>query len=216
MALSTRQEKILDFIRRFMRERNFPPTIREIGETVGISSTSVVNYNLNALEKKGFIERDKGMSRGLRLVDGTGYRRPKSNNVIPIPLVGRIAAGEPLQVPEQATDFRLFGDETVEIAAGMLADTEGVYALQVRGQSMIDALISDGDIVVMKHQQYANNGDMVAALLVDDNETTLKRFYLEGSRVRLQPANPAYEPIYVPAEGVEVQGKVMMVIRRIK
>ena len=216
MTISARQQKMLDFIRRFTRERNFPPTIREIGETVGISSTSVVNYNLNALEKKGYIERDKRMSRGLRLVGAGRERSAASRSVVAVPLVGRIAAGEPLQVPEQVVDFAMFGDETVEVASGMLADTEGVYALQVHGQSMIDALINDGDIVVMKHQSHANNGDMVAALLLDQNETTLKRFYLEGEQVRLQPANPSYEPIYVPAEAVEVQGKVMMVIRRLK
>ena len=216
MTLSSRQQKMLDFIRRFVRERSFPPTIREIGETVGISSTSVVNYNLNALEKKGYIERDKRMSRGLRLVEAAREIGAGVRGAVSIPLVGRIAAGEPLQVPDQVVDFAMFGDETVEVASGMLADTEGVYALQVRGQSMIDALINDGDIVVMKHQSHADNGDMVAALLRDQNETTLKRFYHEGEQVRLQPANPSYEPIYVSADGVEVQGKVMMVIRQLK
>ena len=97
----------------------------------------------------------------------------------------------------------------------MLEDTEGLYALEVRGQSMIDALINDGDIVVMKHQSHAETGEMVAVLLVDDNETTLKRFYLEGDRVRLQPANPTMQPIYARAADVEVQGKVMMVIRKL-
>jgi repressor LexA len=130
-------------------------------------------------------------------------------------LVGRIAAGEPLRIPDASVDFALFGDETIDIASGWLQDTEGVYALQVRGQSMVDALINDGDIVVMKQQSYAENGDMVAALLRSENETTLKRFYLEGNRVRLQPANPLMEPIYAPADDVEVQGKVVMVIRNL-
>ena len=135
--------------------------------------------------------------------------------VIQIPLVGRIAAGEPLPIPDEMVDFAVFGDETVDIVAGMLNNTDNLYALHVRGQSMIDALVNDGDVVVMKHQNYADNGDMVAARLRQENETTLKRFYLEGDRVRLQPANPTMQPIYVPAEDVEVQGKVVMVIRQL-
>jgi repressor LexA len=129
--------------------------------------------------------------------------------------VGRIAAGEPIPIPEEVSDFSMFGDDTVDIAAGMLDGTEGIYALQVRGQSMIDALINDGDIVVMRHQNHADNGDMVAARLCEANETTLKRFYLEGEQVRLQPANPTMGPIYAPASDVEVQGKVVMVIRQL-
>jgi repressor LexA len=214
MTLSRRQERILDFIRRFVTEHQFPPTIREIGEAADISSTSVVNYNLNALEKKGLIERDRNVSRGLRIAEEERLSAG-SPRVVRIPLLGRIAAGEPIPLPDQLTDFAVFGDDMVEVAAGMLEDTGDIFALEVRGQSMIDALINDGDIVVMKHQSHAENGDMVAARLREDNETTLKRFYLEGDRVRLQPANPLMAPIYVPAENVEVQGKVMMVIRRL-
>ncbi len=214
MTLSRRQERMLDFIRRFVNDHQFPPTIREIGEAVDISSTSVVNYNLNALEKKGMIERDRNVSRGLRLAEEEQLSAG-GPRVVRIPLLGRIAAGEPIPVPDQLTDFAVFGDDMVEVAAGMLEDTGDIYALEVRGQSMIDALINDGDIVVMKHQSHAENGDMIAARLREDNETTLKRFYLEGDRVRLQPANPQMAPIYVPAENVEVQGKVMMVIRRL-
>ena len=214
MTLSRRQQQMIDFIRRFLGDHQFPPTIREIGEAVDISSTSVVNYNLNALEKKGLIERDRNVSRGLRLAEEE-HRAAAGPRVVRIPLLGRIAAGEPIPVPDQLTDFAVFGDEMVEVAAGMLDDTGDIYALEVRGHSMIDALINDGDIVVMKHQSHADNGDMIAARLREENETTLKRFYLEGDRVRLQPANPHMAPIYVPAESVEVQGKVMMVIRRL-
>jgi len=204
MTLSLRQRKMLDFIRHFMRNQGFPPTIREIGEEVGISSTSVVNYNLEVLERKKLISRNRHVSRGLRLAEAI--------EVVSIPLVGRIVAGEPVPIPEASADVALF-DETVEIASTMLADTEGIYALQVRGESMIDALINDGDIVLMRHQSHADNGDLVAARLADNNETTLKRFFHEGKMVRLQPANPTMDPIYVPADKVEVQGKVMMVIR---
>jgi repressor LexA len=207
MSLSLRQQKILDFIRRFSRDHGFPPTIREIGEEVGISSTSVVNYNLNALEKKRLIERDRNVSRGLRLTEA--FEQGASlRDVVRIPVWGRIVAGEPLPVPEGGS----FPDETVDLAVGMLDDAEDVYALEVDGDSMIDALINSGDVVLMKRQNDARNGDMVAALLRGE-ETTLKRFYLEGDRVRLQPANPTMKPIYVPANEVEIQGKVIMVIR---
>jgi len=211
MSLSLRQQKILDFIRRFSNDHGFPPTIREIGQDVGISSTSVVNYNLNVLEKKRHIERDKNVSRGLRLTEETKAESSPSRDIVRIPVWGRIVAGEPLPVPE--TDS--FPDETVDIAVGMLNGVKDVYALEVDGDSMIDALINSGDVVLMKHQNYARNGDMVAALLRGEQETTLKRFYLEGERVRLQPANPTMEPIYVPADDVEIQGKVIMVIRRL-
>jgi len=184
MDLSERQQRMLQFIRQFMRENRYPPTIREIGQAVGISSTSVVNYNLNILEQK-------------------------------IPLLGRIAAGSPLPIPDSSSDFGIFGDETIELTRGIIKDTDGIYALQVKGNSMIDALIHDGDIVVMKHQQHAENGDLVAVWLRDEKETTLKRFYLEGDRVRLQPANPTMEPLYFPANNVEIQGKVVCVIRQL-
>jgi repressor LexA len=210
MSLSLRQEKILDFIRRFSQEHGFPPTIREIGHEVGISSTSVVNYNLNVLEKKRYLERDRNVSRGLRLARPDEEEAPAAHDVLRIPVWGRIVAGEPLPVPEEDT----FPEETVDIAVGMLSDPEDVYALEVDGDSMIDALINSGDVVLMKRQSTARNGDMVAALLRGE-ETTLKRFYLEGNRVRLQPANPTMEPIYVPAQDVEIQGKVIMVIRRL-
>jgi repressor LexA len=213
MTLSLRQQKMLSFIRSFTREHGFPPTIREIGEAARISSTSVVNYNLNALEKKGRLERDRNVSRGIRLLESEQQRRPDVREIVRIPLIGRIAAGQPLLIPDAGTDFALFDDETIDIARGMLDDTEDVYALQVEGDSMIDALINSGDIVVMKRQNHAENGDMVAALLRDENETTLKRFYLEGDHVRLQPANPTMAPIYAAASDVDIQGKVIMVIR---
>ena len=144
-------------------------------------------------------------------VDGNYVlRNPSPRDVVQIPIWGRIVAGEPLPVPED----NAFPDETVDIAVGMLGDTSDVYALEVEGNSMVDALINSGDVVLMKRQTTARNGDMVAALLRGE-ETTLKRFYLEGNRVRLQPANPTMDPIYAPARDVEIQGKVIMVIRRL-
>ncbi|MBN1583875.1 MAG: transcriptional repressor LexA [Anaerolineae bacterium] len=220
MSLSARQEKILSFIRRYLDKSQFPPTIREIGESVGITSTSVVNYNLNALEKKGFIERDKNVSRGLRLIDkpSTPARpaQPRQQQRKGIQLLGYIAAGEPIPIPDSSVDFSVMGDDEIISVPNMPQDADQMFALRVRGNSMIDALINDGDIVILRHQQEAHNGDMVAAWLKDERETTLKRFYLEGSRVRLQPANPDMKAMYFPAENIEIRGKVVMVIRELE
>jgi len=206
MSLSARQEAILRLITKFLEENGYPPSIRDIGSAVGISSTSVVNYNLNILEREGYIARDREVSRGLRLV-GQGRDR---EHLISVPLLGRIAAGDPIPVPGDAVP-----QEHLELARGILKDEEDIYALHVQGESMIDALINDGDIVIMKHQKVAENGDMVAVWLRDKEETTLKKIYDEGDVVRLQPANPTMEPIYVKPGGVEVQGKVVMVIRQL-
>ena len=212
MTLSVRQQAILEFIQRFTRERHYPPTIREIGQEVGISSTSVVNYNLNILEREGLIERDKEVSRGIKLI-GAVAQALDPRNLVSVPLLGRIAAGEPIPVP--ASDFATMGDETIELTRGLLpADMTGIYALQVRGTSMVDAMIGDGDIVVMRHQNTARNGELVAVWLRDQGETTLKRFYLENGRVRLQPENPTMTPIYQDPANVEIQGKVVLVVRR--
>jgi repressor LexA len=214
MGLSARQQAIIEFIQQFTRNHQYPPTIREIGHDVGISSTSVVNYNLNILEREGLIERDKEVSRGIKLI-GAAAEALDPRGLISVPLLGRIAAGEPIPMPPSATDFRVMGDETIELTRGLLpADTKDIYALQVRGTSMIDAMIGDGDIVVMKHQRTADNGELVAVWLRDKEETTLKRFFLENGKVRLQPENPTMKPIYADPENVEVQGKVVLVVRR--
>ncbi len=206
-ALSERQKKILEFIAAFTRENRYPPSLREIGEAVGISSTSVVNYNLNILEREGYIERDPLVSRGIKMV-GSHALAPWETWTIP--LLGRIAAGEPIPVPDEGPP-----QETIEVARDQLKNPAGIYALEVKGDSMIDALVNDGDIVLMRHQETAENGEMVAIWLKDREETTLKRFYQEGKWVRLQPANPTLKPILEPAENVEIQGKVVMVIRHL-
>jgi repressor LexA len=213
--LSDRQRRMLSFIRRFTADNGYPPSIREIGKAVGISSTSVVNYNLNRLVEEGLLDRDQNVSRGLRLVASLTGLREGPQDVIRIPLVGRIFASEPVPLP--STDSALFGaDEAIEITQGLLSTTEGLFALEVKGQSMIDAMIDDGDIVVMKREPEWRNGDMVAVWLKDREETTLKHIYREQGRVRLQPANPTMDPIYVESpEEVEVQGKVMLVVRQL-
>jgi repressor LexA len=203
--LSPRQQKILSFIRRFIDEKEYPPSIRDIQVGCAISSTSVVDYNLKALERMGYIRRDREVSRAIELLDGSG-RRVRS---VAVPLVGRIAAGQPIPVPEGSVAY----DEAVSVTPDMTGGRENVFALRVKGTSMIDALISDGDIVVMEQADTAQDGDMVAAWLKKEQEVTLKKFYLEGSRVRLQPANEALPPIYTDASNVEIQGRVLSVFR---
>ena len=212
-SLSERQQNILKFLVEYVEENGYPPSIREIGAAADISSTSVVSYNLQRLEERGYISRDREVSRGLKL---TAEAQPQAmpEAVIHIPLLGRIVAGEPLPIP--ASDFNLMGDETIELTRDILGDAEGLYALQVEGNSMIDALVNDGDIVVMHHQRRVENGEMAAVWLKEREEVTLKRFYDEGSKVRLQPANPTMSPIYVDPRQVEVQGKVVMVVRQMQ
>lgn len=210
--LSARQEAMVDFIAKFLDENGYPPTIREIGKACGISSTSVVNYNLTKLEREGFLVRDREVSRGLRLAAESIQQ--EINNLVRVPLVGRIVASEPCPVP--GSDFSFFGaDEAIELTRDIVDPHEDLYALQVKGDSMVDAMINDGDIVIMRPHKDVQNGDLVAVWLSDKEETTLKRIYKEGSRIRLQPANPTMQPIYIDdAKSVQVQGRVVAVIRR--
>lgn len=212
MALSERQSKILSFVKTFMLDNGYPPTIREIGKAVGISSTSVVNYNLDALQRAGHIYRDRTVSRGIRLAEELDRGRGAAN-LIQVPLLGRIAAGSPIQVPEGAYDS---DTDTIELTQDLVTDDEEIYALKVQGTSMIDAFINDGDVVIMRHAETANNGEMVAAWLVDREETTLKRFYHEGERIRLQPENQTMAPLFVEPDKVLVQGRVVAVIRQLE
>ena len=206
--LSTRQQRMLTFIRDFLRENDYPPTIREIGRACLISSTSVVNYNLNKLEECGLINRNLRVSRGIQLTEAA------PRNLVPIPLVGRIFASEPVPVPDAPASFA--PDEAINLTRDLVGDGADLFALEVRGDSMIDAMIGDGDVVVMKRQIEARNGDLVAVWLNDSEETTLKHFYLEDGRVRLQPANPTMQPIYANPANVRVQGKVVLVLRHME
>jgi repressor LexA len=213
-ALSEKQRRILEFVNAYIEASGYPPSIREIGQAVGIGSTSVVAYNLRRLEEAGYLRRDREVSRGLRLARTAGVTEGRSG-LVRVPLLGRIVAGAPIPVP--GSDFRLMGDEAVELSRAILGDPEGLYALQVEGDSMIDALIHDGDIVIMRHQPRVENGEMAAIWLKDAEEVTLKRFYQEPSgRVRLQPANPTMQPLYLDPRQIEIQGKVMMVIRHLQ
>lgn len=208
MKLSERQQAMIEFIRSFAEENQYPPTIREIGEAVGISSTSVVNYNLNKLVEAGLIERNKEVSRGIRLQDAMARILPGRG----IPILGHIAAGQPITVFPESVETA----DTLDLAVDVVSRSEGVYALRVQGDSMIDALVDSDDLVILNAQNSANNGDMVAAWLPEREETTLKYFFREGAMVRLQPANANYEPIVLPASQVEIQGKVIAIVRRLE
>jgi repressor LexA len=205
--LSPKQQRILQFLRDYIDEHDYPPSIREIQDACEISSTSVVDYNLRALERAGYIRRDREISRGIELVE----KRPR---VRAVPIIGTIAAGQPIPVPT-ADSWSYDASETIGVAPDMLGSREHVYALRVKGDSMIDALVNDGDIVLMQQAETARDGETVAAWLKNEQEATLKKFYREGDRVRLQPANSTMEPIYTSADNVEVQGKVIQVLREV-
>ena len=205
--LSERQKNILKYIEDYVEERGYPPSIREIGDKVGISSTSVVDYNLRVLEREGRIRRDREVSRGLELVGGNRGQRNAQPRVLRIPVVGRIAAGLPSEAIEDP-------DEYIELPAE--AVPSNCFALRVQGTSMIEDHIDDGDIVVVRPQPSLDNGDIAVAIVNDNTANggaTLKRFYLEGDHVRLQPRNPTMQPIRVPADQVEVRGKVVKLVR---
>ena len=203
-GLSAKQRAILEFLRQFIRDKDYPPSIRDIQLGCNISSTSVVDYNLKALERLGHIRRDREVSRAIEMLDGTG-RRP---HTVPVPIVGTIAAGSPIPVFEPGANYGEAVDATEEMTRGK----ENVYALRVKGTSMIDALVNDGDIVIMERTNSADDGEMVAAWLKDEEETTLKRLYTDGDRIRLQPANETMKPIYTKPENLEIQGRVLTTI----
>jgi len=208
---------MLRFIRDFVAEHGYPPTIREIGAAVHISSTSVVNYNLNILQTRGFLQRNRDISRGVRLVDkGVEQQATDRGTLIRVPILGRIVAGEPVPVPDE-TFSPLTVDESIALTRDIVQEEGPIYALQVKGDSMIDALINDGDIVIMKPVTEVKDGDLVAAWLKIEQETTLKRFYWEKerNRVRLQPAHPTMKPIYVNPANLDIKGKVIAVIRQV-
>lgn len=214
--LTERQRKILDFIIDYYEEHGYPPSIREIGKKVGITSTSVVNYNLNRLVELGLLSREPNKSRGIRLTDKLVRATRSLGDVVRIPKVGRIFASEPVPLP--AIDAPVFSEEeAIEISRDLLRSEEGLYALEVKGDSMIDSMINEGDIVIMRRDPNWRNGDMVAVWLKDREETTLKHIYREGNKIRLQPANPTMKPIIIDnPEVVEVQGKVVMVLRQLE
>ena len=206
--LSERQRQMMDFISNYIAEHDRPPTNREIGQAMGIASTGHVDYHLSVLAKKGYIEREPNTSRGLRL---TPVSEPHPRRrVYHVPVMGLIAAGAPIEAISDPNDAIELGDEFA---------TDDAYALRVRGKSMIEDLIDDGDLVIVRPSRTANNGEVVVALLTngpsEHGEVTLKRYFREKNRIRLQPANQEMKPIFVQPDDVEIQGKVIALIRRI-
>ena len=205
-GLSEKQRAILEFLETFIAEHDYPPSIRDIQNGCGISSTSVVDYNLKRLEERGFIRRDREVSRAIELLNGQGERRRRT---VAVPLLGRIAAG----IPIPAHPDQMVPEELIELTEDQSGGRANLFALRVQGTSMIDALINDGDIVVLEPRQTADPGEVVAAWIEDRGETTLKRYYPEGAKVRLQPMNATMPPIYEDAKNVRVQGRVVATIR---
>ncbi len=201
--LTRRQEQILDFIRSEIHRKGYPPSVREIGEAVGLSSSSTVHAHLAALERHGYIRRDPTKPRALEVLDFRDTERgvdPRA--VTAVPLVGAVAAGQPILAAENI-------EATLPLPAEFAGDS--TFVLRVRGDSMVEAGILDGDYVVVRQQQTADNGDIVVALVED--EATVKRFYRESDRIRLQPENSAMEPIYV--RDARILGKVVALFRRL-
>ncbi len=201
--LTKRQQQILDFIRAELHLRGYPPSVREIGVAIGLSSSSTVHSHLAALETKGFIRRDPSKPRALEVLD---FRDTDNaidyGQVHAVPLVGHVAAGEPILAAENI-------EQTIPLPAEFSGDS--TFILRVRGESMIDVGILDGDFVVVKQQQTAANGDIVVALL--DDSATVKTYYREADRIRLQPENSTMEPLY--SRNVEIMGKVVALFRRL-
>lgn len=206
-SLSSRQQNILKFVVDFIKENGYAPSVREVAKNCSISSPSIVQYHLNILKRKGYISRGRNISRSIDLAN-------KATNFTAVPLVGTIAAGQPIPVPSADT-WNTKSEETIALPSNLTSGRENTYALRVKGTSMIGALIDDGDIVIMQHTNTANNGDMVAVWLKDEREVTLKRIYREPLRIRLEPANWLMRPMYYRTEDVEVQGKVIGVIRKL-
>ncbi len=208
-SLTESQQRILSFINTYVEANDVPPTIREIQKGAGISSTSMVSYHLKALERANLLNRRERSSRGVVVKDPS---RVTLRDMVNIPIVGRIVASEPAPMPD--ADALRDCENTVQIARSMVGNADGLYALEVKGNSMIDALINDGDIVVMKRVAEVKNGDLAAVFLTDRNESTLKRVFHEGKRLKLKPENPTMKPFYVDARVAQIQGKVMCVIRK--
>jgi repressor LexA len=208
-----RKRKILDHIAATLRARGYPPSVREIARAVGLASTSAVHHHLQILEREGYLERGAAQSRAIRLTPTAAMRLGLANELVPqseaaqahvLPVIGEIAAGGPIEAYQDASETLAVPD--------LLAPSGDAYVLKVRGDSMIDAAIMDGDFVLIRPQDTARNGDIVVAQ-VEENAVTLKRFFKEKDRVRLQPANENYPPQYYP--DVRIQGKLIGVIRRL-
>jgi repressor LexA len=210
--ITERQEQVYQYILGFREEHGIAPTHEEIRRVLNLSSKDMVSRDLQALEDAKLITREKRVARGLRVLAET-ERTYAEDRVIEVPLLGRIAAGRNFRLPDgNAPPFGY--EDTIAVTADVCGKYRDLFALEVEGDSMVDALVADGDIVLVRSQRMAENGEMVAAWIRSSEETTLKYFYHEGNRIRLQPANRTMEPWYVAPQDVEVDGKVVAVLRR--
>jgi repressor LexA len=205
MAITRRQRQVYDFISDFVQRNNYSPSFEEIGEGLGLSSLATVHKHVSNLEKKGLLTRDYNRSRSIDLLPPKGRLKQAMavNTGMVLPLLGRIAAGMPIEA--------VANNETISLAD--FVRSKEVFVLEVRGDSMQDEHIVDGDYVLVEKSKTAHNGDIVVAL-VGGSDATLKRFYREGENIRLQPSNVTMQPIIVPAATVEVQGRVIGVLRK--
>jgi len=206
MTRSDKRTRILAFIKEFIYEKGYAPTMTEIQVSCGISSKSVVEYHLKALERERRIRRDAEISRSID-VSGIGRRAR------PLPLLGIIAAGQPIPVPTEET-WHTVAQEMIEVPVEMSPRGVRAYALRVKGKSMIDAFVDEGDIVILEATPIVENGQMAVAWLIEEQTVTLKKLYREPERIRLQPANATMDPIYVDPGNLQVQGKVIGVLRK--
>lgn len=206
-ATDTRS-RILKFIRRFLDSRGYAPTVRDIARGCNISTPSVVQYHLNMLEEQGVIRRDPEVFRSIQLVER------KREAVSRVPLLGTIAAGQPIPVPAPDS-WTTAPEETLQLTGELTQDKKDVYALRVKGTSLIDAFVDDGDIVLIQQTSTVADGELAAVWLKNQQEVTLKKLYREKGRIRLQPANRQMKPMYFPPEEVEIQGKVIAVLRKL-
>lgn len=205
MAITKRQRQVYDFLYEFVQKNGYSPSFEEIGNGLGLSSLATVHKHISNLEKKGLLKRDYNRSRSIDVlpVRGLFKRQAKAPSEVALPLMGRIAAGQPIEAVETP--------ETISL--GDITRSKDVFVLQVKGQSMQDEHIVEGDYVLVEKGNSARDGEIVVAL-VDGTEATLKRIYREGVNIRLQPSNTAMKPIIVPAKSVQVQGRVVGVLRK--
>lgn len=210
--LSDKQRRIVKYIDRFLSEKGYPPSIRDIQKGCDISSTSVVDYNLNILESRGYINRHADVSRGIKLLTKTS----SSEKVVDVPVIGMIAAGLPIPVPTPDIWDIAAVSETMGVPVDLTQGRDNIYALRIKGTSMIDALINDGDIVLMQSISAVENGQMAAVWLKSEKEVTLKKVFVEPDKIRLQPANSQMQPFYTQPDNIEIQGRVIAVIRQMK
>jgi len=205
MAITRRQRELYDFLSRFVTEKGYSPSYEEIREGMGLNSLATVHKHITNLEKKGLLTRDYNRSRSIDLIPPKGKLKQSMavNTAVVLPLVGRIAAGQPIEAVQST--------ETISLAD--FVRSKDVFVLEVRGQSMQDEAILDGDYVLVEKTKTAHNGDIVVAL-VDGADATLKRFFREGDNIRLQPSNATMKPLIFPAAAVEVQGRVIGVLRK--